>query len=213
MSSGETMREDRLKKLAILKERGIDPYPAHSNRSHSIKEFLEVFVDHAEKPATLSGRVLSIRKQGGIIFTDIFDGTGRIQFVLQKTELNEVFDLFNDTVDQGDFIEAAGLSFTTKSGQQSLKASGWTMLAKSLSPLPDEWYGIKDEELRLRLRSVDILLNEDLRLMIERRANFWRSIRTFLDQKGFMDPFYGAIFTDSSFAPMVFCHNRCRNKW
>src|SRR5205814_1692531 len=92
-----------------------------------------------------------------------------------------------DTVDQGDFIEASGVAFTTKSGQQSLKATDWTMLAKSLSPLPDEWFGIKDEELRLRLRPIDILLNEDLQNMIKRRAKFWQAARDFYLKKGFLE--------------------------
>lgn len=186
MNSGEAMRAERLKKLTLLNDAGVDAYPAESRRSISIAEFLKTF-EHAGEQ-TLVGRILSIRKQGGIAFIDVYDGTERVQFVLQKTELGDAqFDLFNATIDQGDFIEAAGTPFTTKKGQRSLLTHSWRILSKSISPIPDEWYGLKDEELRLRLRPIDILLNPDLRQMFERRAQFWFAIRAFLMERGFTE--------------------------
>ncbi len=175
MTSGEEMRAERLKKLELLRAAGIDPYPVHSERTQSVAEFVASFDTHAESPETLSGRVLSIRKQGGIAFADIFDGTGRIQFVLQKTEMAEgAFELFDAAVDQGDFIEASGTAFTTKKGQESLLSKNWRMLAKSLSPLPDNWHGLEDPELKLRQRYLDILTDPELRAMFERKSAFWR---------------------------------------
>ncbi len=122
------------------------------------------------------------------MFADVMDGTTRVQFVIEKAEVgDEAFALFESAVDQGDFIEAKGTAYLTKRGQQSLKVSSWKMLAKSLAPLPTEWYGIQDLELKLRERYLDILLNEDLRDMFIRRSAFWQAIRTFLLEKKFLE--------------------------
>ncbi len=186
--SGEDIRAERLKKLDILKKAGMEAYPAKSLRSLPIEAFLGAFDEQSGKSETLAGRVMALRKQGGIIFADLFDGTGRIQAVLQKTDMDEAaFTLFDQTVDQGDFIECAGVAYTTKRGEKSLKSSSWRMLAKSLAPIPDEWFGLKDEELKLRERYLDILLNPELRAMFERRARFWQAIRDFYLTRGFTE--------------------------
>jgi len=185
MSSND-MREDRLKKIDILKAAGMESYPAHTSRTISIQDYITGFDTAGEQ--TLAGRVLSVRGQGGILFATLFDGTGRIQLVLQKEDIEEgLFALFTEAVDQGDFIEATGTPYTTKRGEQSLKTTMWRMLAKSLLPLPSEFYGVKDEELKLRERYLDILLNKEVREMFERRSKFWQAARNFLLQRGFME--------------------------
>ncbi len=186
----DDVRAERLKKLQLLRDAGVDPYPAHSGRTVSAADFLKGFESlvSSGKAETLAGRVMSIRGQGGIIFADVFDGTGRVQFVVEKTEVGDkAFELFEAAVDQGDFIEATGAAYLTKRGQQSLKASAWTMLAKSLAPLPTEWFGLKDPELKLRERYVDMVLDQGLRDMVVRRARFWSAIREFLLARGFME--------------------------
>ncbi len=188
--SESDIRAERLKKLERLKEAGMDPYPAVSARTAAISEFLADFDVRMQRgaSATLAGRVLSLRGQGGIIFADVFDGTARIQAVLQKSEMKEEdFNLFSEAVDIGDFAECTGVAFTTKRGERSIKVSAWTMLSKSLLPIPTEWYGIKDEELRLRERYLDILLNADMRAMFERKAAFWRAARDFYLARGFVE--------------------------
>ncbi|TSC86584.1 MAG: lysyl-tRNA synthetase [Parcubacteria group bacterium Gr01-1014_8] len=190
LSSGESIRAERLKKLQVLKETGMDAYPSHSSRDTSIAEFAAGFEERMKsgKAATVAGRLMSLRGQGGIMFADIFDGTARTQIVLQKAEMDgSLFDLFAETVDVGDFVEATGVAFKTKRGENSLKVSKWRMLAKSLMPIPSEWYGVKDEELKLRQRYLDILLNEDIRAMFERRAKFWKAARDFYLSRGFLE--------------------------
>jgi lysyl-tRNA synthetase class 2 len=142
---------------------------------------------------------MALRGQGGISFIDIFDGStalttggstpeGRVQTVLQKDDVDAShFDLFVDTVDIGDFIEVSGTAYTTKRGAKSLKAKEWRMLAKSLLPIPDEWFGLKDEEKILRERYLDILLNPEVRAMFVRRAKFWQTVRTFYLERGFLE--------------------------
>ncbi len=186
--SESDIRAERLKKLEILKAAGMDPYPAHSARSISNADFLARFESMSDKPQTLAGRVMSKRGQGGIMFADLFDGTARAQVVLQKGETEEAdFELFADTVDAGDFIECTGIAYTTKRGEKSILVKSWRMLSKSLLPIPEQWFGLKDEEKILRERYLDILLNDGVRQMFERRARFWQAIREFYLSKGFME--------------------------
>lgn len=184
------IRAERLRKLELLKAAGMDPYPAQSGRDTAISGFLAEFekLEQGSTPATLAGRVMAMRGQGGIIFADLFDGTGRTQIVLQESEIDaKTFALFRDAVDTGDFIEATGLAYKTKRGEQSLRVSDWKMLSKSLLPTPTEHFGIKDEELKLRERYLDILLDPEVRALIERRAKFWQAIRGFYIARGFLE--------------------------
>lgn len=184
------IRNERIKKLELLKAAGMEAYPAETARDTSIAVFLNDFkkLEKDGKKVTLAGRVMSLRGQGGIAFVDLFDGSGRTQVVLQESEMNkDLFALFGKVVDIGDFLEASGIAFETQRGQQSLKVETWKMLAKSLLPMPAEHFGLKDEELRLRERYLDMLLNNDLRGTVERRAKFWIAIRAFLAERGFVE--------------------------
>jgi lysyl-tRNA synthetase class 2 len=185
----ETVRAERLAKIARLTEAGMEAYPARTLRTHTVDEFLEnhgVLENNSEQ-IVLAGRVMSIREHGGSLFVDIFDGT-KGQCYLQRDKLGEsVYDLFTGTVDTGDVVEFSGLAFMTKRGMPSLDVVGWRMLAKSLRPLPDEWFGIKDEDERFRKRYLDILLTKDLAERIKRRSKFWNVIRTYLLERDFIE--------------------------
>lgn len=190
MASIEELRSDRLKKKALLEEKGINPYPAASARTDTIEAFLEHFAAYEgeKKVVTLAGRVMSKRGQGAITFCDLFDGTARVQAFFKADEIDaEVYALFNDTVDIADFIEVTGVAYTTQRGAPSIFVSGWTMLAKSLLPIPDAHYGLKDEDERFRKRYLDILLNEEVRDVVYKRSIFWNTIRQFLLEKSFVE--------------------------
>ncbi|MFI5260363.1 MAG: lysine--tRNA ligase [Candidatus Paceibacteria bacterium] len=208
----DTVREERLAKIDRLEEAGMEPYPARTLRTHSIDDFLEnhgVLETNSEQ-VVLAGRVLSLREHGGSLFVDIFDGT-KAQGFLQRDKLGEeLYDLFTGTVDVGDIIEFAGMAFTTKRGMPSLGVSGWRMLAKSLRPLPDEWYGIKDEDERFRKRYLDILLTKDLAERIKRRSAFWNVIRSYLLERDFIEVETPVLETTTGGAearPFVTHHN------
>ncbi len=189
MSSDE-LRDERLRKIALLKAAGMEAYPTESLRDTSHADFLDTFEErgHSAIEATLGGRVLSRRGQGGIVFADLFDGTGKVQIVLQEDVMDEtLFALFKEAVDIGDFVEVRGIAYTTKRGEKSLQARAWKMLAKSLQPIPDQWYGLKDEEKILRERYLDILLNPEVRALFERRTKFWQVTREFLLDRGFYE--------------------------
>lgn len=184
------IRAERLKKLDILRAAGMEAYPAQSQRDTTVESFLAEFekLQNGGVSITLAGRIMALRGQGGIMFANISDGTGRTQVVFQESEMDaEMFRLFSEAADAGDFIECAGTAFITKRGEKSLQVKEWRMLAKSLLPIPTEHFGIKDEETKLRERYLDILLDPDVRAMIERRAKFWQAIREFYLARGFLE--------------------------
>ncbi|MES2223454.1 MAG: lysine--tRNA ligase [Patescibacteria group bacterium] len=186
----DEIRQVRLDKLNKLKEKGINPYPAQSKRTHTNIEAQNAFdtLVADATPITISGRVMSLRGQGALIFFDLFDGTGRFQGLFKKDDANlDAFTLFGDTVDIGDFVEVTGPVFLTRTGQKTVQVSSWTMLSKSLLPLPEKWHGLTDEEDKLRKRYLDILMNEELADRFRKRSKFWNVIREYLLEKNFIE--------------------------
>src|SRR3989338_10107441 len=141
MASLDDIRATRLAKLALLQKKGINPYPISSAPTVSLAAADRDFEKLAKKKKlTLAGRVMALRGQGGLVFADIFDGTGKFQVLIKKDELGAgQFELWNDAVDIGDFVEVTGALFTTKRTEKTLQAKEWRMLAKSLRPLPEKW--------------------------------------------------------------------------
>jgi lysyl-tRNA synthetase class 2 len=189
MSSFEELRNTRIEKLKLLEKAGMDPYPAVCKKDYSISEAINNFEKISKKESVhLVGRVMAIRGQGGLVFININDGTGTFQGLLKKDEMDEkVFDLFQNTIDIGDFVEINGELFITKRGEKTLKVIEWKILTKSLRPLPEKWHGLQDEEERLRKRYLDIIFNPEVKDIIEKRAKFFGSMRQFLSDKGFLE--------------------------
>ncbi len=190
MSIVDEIRANRIDKIVKMRTLGIDPYPAESFRTHQNSEFLYLFdqlvIDGSV--VTLAGRVMSVRGQGGIMFVDIFDGTARVQALLKKDDMGkENFSLFEELVDVSDFIEVSGTAFTTKRGANSIASSSWRMLVKSLRQVPDEWFGLKDEDERYRKRYLDILLNPEVADLVKKRSIFWNTMRTFMLERDFVE--------------------------
>lgn len=190
MASLEEIKQERLEKIKLLKEAGLNPYPAITERDTTVAEFLtsHTELENSKEEKTLAGRVRSIRNHGGLTFFDLLDGSGKIQVYLKKDSVGEaMFNLFNQTIDEGDFVEVRGVATTTKRGMQSVEPLSWKILTKSLRPVPEDFYGLKDEEERLRRRYLDILLNPEIRELVEKKALFWDSTRNFLRQHGFLE--------------------------
>ncbi len=190
MSGLDEVRSERLRKLEILKSKGINPYPSTSKRTHAIGKALASFQALEREGSTIivAGRVMIVRGQGAIMFADLHDGTGKLQAVFKEDSIDpEAFQLFKDVIDGGDFIEVSGIAFVTKRGELSIQVSNWRMLSKSLLPLPDKFHGLQDEEERFRKRYLDLLTKEDLREMFKRKEKFWDVTRSFLKGKGFME--------------------------
>lgn len=190
MASLEEIKDERLKKIELLKEKGIDPYPARTKADTTIKETIASFSDleSSQKKITLAGRVLALRVQGALAFFDLNDGTGKFQGLLKSDVTGqEAFDLFQTTIDLGDFIEVTGTVFATKRNEKTLQVEAWNILTKSLRPLPDKWSGLQDEEERFRRRYLDILTNPEVRTMVEKRSKFWQTMREFLLTRNFLE--------------------------
>lgn len=190
MSGLDEVRAERLKKLAILKEYGVDPYPSQVARTHSVADLVKEFseLETSLLPVSIVGRVMVVRGQGAILFAEVMDETGRFQVVLKSDDLEPtLFELFKATVDAGDFIEVAGTVFRTQRGEPSLLVKGWFMVVKSLLPLPDKYHGLQNEEERLRKRYLDLLTRIDERAMFKRKEKFWDVTRSFLKGQGFTE--------------------------
>ena len=186
----DDIRYERLKKLDALRAAGIDPYPAESNRTHDNATFLKAFeaLRNSKESVTLGGRIMSLRNQGGITFVDLFDGTERVQALVQKDKVGEgTFAQFLELVGVSDFVEATGSAFVTKRGTNSLLASSWRMLAKSIRQVPDEWFGLKDEDQRYRKRYLDMLLDPEVAALVKKRSVFWNTVRSFMLERGFVE--------------------------
>lgn len=190
MSGIDEVRAERIKKLEMLKEHGVNPYPAKSARTHMISEALDAFdaLSAQETSITLAGRIMVARGQGAILFVDMQDGSGRMQIVFKEDSIApETFALFKAANDAGDFIEVTGVLFVTQRGEKSLLAHSWRMLVKSLLPLPDKYHGLQNEEERFRKRYLDLLTRDDLRAMFKRKEHFWDVVRTFMKTEGFTE--------------------------
>lgn len=184
----EDIINHRKAKLDLLKIRGLDGYPSSTARSHTNQAVLDGFAGLGEQVVTIAGRIRSLRAMGKLIFLHIEDGTARLQ-VLIKSDLvgEEQFAFFIDTFDLGDFVECTGAVFVTKTGEKTLQASGFRMLAKALRPLPNEHFGLEDTEIKLRKRYLDILLDPAVKELFIKKNIFWQSYREFLVKNGFLE--------------------------
>ncbi len=182
--------QERKKRLSAIRDLKIDPFESNTARDTSVNKFVESFPDHIKSldEVVIAGRLRSIRAHGALVFADLDDGTSSVQVVInEKNVSTDVFKLFKELIDIGDFVEARGKAYVTKSGQNSLEVTGAKLLTKALRPLPDKYYGFKNEEERLRKRYLDILTNDDIREIFVKKAKFWQSVRNFLVDRGFLE--------------------------
>jgi lysyl-tRNA synthetase class 2 len=176
----------RLEKREKLIDKGIDPYGGRFDVSESVAAARVNPVPDRE--VRLAGRVLNHRDMGKSLFADLKDWTGKIQIYARKQDVgDEQFELFKNYIDLGDIIGVAGRLFTTHTGELTVKVESVTLLSKAIQPLPKEWYGIKDVEIRLRQRYLDLILNDKVRETLVTRSRIVAEVRRFLDSRGFME--------------------------
>jgi lysyl-tRNA synthetase, class II len=197
MSTLKDYRDERLRKLAELKELGINPYPAKANRSHNISKITEKFEQLEGQEVTIVGRIMSIRKFGKLAFIVVRDMSGQVQLFIRKDDNDEVeIDRNNSELalpseiallDSGDFIEARGNVIKTQTGEISVECRKVKLLSKALRPMPNTQEGFTDKEQRFRRRYVDMNVNLDVRDRFIRRSKFWQATRDFLNSEGFIE--------------------------
>jgi lysyl-tRNA synthetase, class II len=199
-STLEEIRANRLQKVEQLKELGINPYAYRWESTHATQALQEQYKDlpNGEEVATevaIAGRILARRVFGKLAFFTLQDETGTIQLYLEKARIQSVmeasdpqaFDHLKQLTDAGDFIGAKGTIKRTDKGELSVYVSEYTVLTKSLLPLPDKWHGLTDVAKRYRQRYVDLIVNPAVRETFRRRALITAAIRRYLDQQGFIE--------------------------
>lgn len=191
-------RENKLKKFL---QAGLNPYPQKTERTHKISQVLKDFLKlkRESREIIIAGRLRSLRGHGGAVFFDIEDGSGKIQALFRKDRVGEkTYQFFQELFDIGDFLEIKGELFKTKTGEKTIQASDFRMLAKSLLPLPEKWHGLKDIEERYRKRYLDLIFNSQVKEKFEIRSKIIKIIREFLEKEEFLEvetpilqPIYG----------------------
>lgn len=189
MASREELRQERLSKLKLLEEKGLNAYPLSTYPTATLKEVAEDFSKFEKKSSvTLVGRVMSIRGQGAIIFLTLHDGTGAFQAMFKKGDTDEQsFTLFDSVKDIGDFVELEGTLFLTKRNEKTILVKKWRMLSKALLPLPEKWHGLTDTEERFRRRYLDLIASPEVKERFILRSKMIREIRAFYDKEGFIE--------------------------
>lgn len=221
----------RLEKLTRLREHGLDPYPPRVTRTHTnqaaIQAFEEVEAKGETKPVqvSLTGRLRSLRPMGKITFAHIEDGSGKVQLLFRANDLSqERLDHFNHDFDLGDFIQASGEMFRTRTGEVTLQVSAFIMIAKAVTPLPaakDELIDgvlvrhatLDDPETRYRQRYADLAINPQVRQIFRMRADLLRALRDFFDSRGFLEvetPILQPIYGGAAARPFVTYHNQLK---
>ena len=220
---------NRLEKLHSLRNMGIEPYPTRAERTHTSLEAIHAFevaeASGQNEPVhvILAGRLRSMRPMGKITFAHIEDGDGRIQLFFRANDLGEEqIDLFSKEFDLGDFIQAEGDLFRTRTQEITLRVQSFVILSKAISPLPaakDEVLDgevvrhavLSDPETRYRQRYADLAINPDVRKIFRTRAAITRSIREFLDSKNFLEvetPILQPIYGGAAARPFITHHNQ-----
>lgn len=191
MATLQDYRDERLRKLAELRELGVNPYPAKSNRTHFTNDVVEKFDELEGQTATVAGRVMGIRKFGKLAFIVLRDKTGQVQLFFHAPDVAEtdgprgVIGMKQlSLLDTGDFVEATGPVIKTQTGEISVGVKTLRLLTKSLRPMPTE---LTDKEQRLRRRYVDMNVNTDVKQRFIRRSKFWQATRQFLENEHFVE--------------------------
>ncbi len=219
--------EQRRLKLAHLLEAGIDPYPARAERTHTTAEAVAALEGASPEAAgptvTVVGRLVSIRIMGKSSFAHIQDGSGRIQLYLRFDVLGEgVYEMFRRDLDLGDFVQARGDLFATRTGEASVRVQDLRLLGKALRPLPavkekdgEIYHAFADKEQRYRQRYVDLAVNPDSREIFRIRARVVSALRRFLNERGFLEvetPVLQPLYGGAAARPFVTYHNQLKQQ-
>ncbi len=215
------LEQVRLEKIHKLREMGIEPYPARVERTHTTAQALQA-LEEAERSGqeqgpevTVAGRLRSIREMGKVTFAHIEDEHGKIQLFFQANTLGrDRVRFFNKMFDIGDFIQARGPVFRTRTGEPSVWVHDFKMLAKAITPLPPDkrtkHTPFADPELRYRQRYADLAVHPEVREIFRIRAAIIRALRNFLDRHGFLEvetPILQPIYGGAAARPFVTYHN------
>ena len=184
----EDYRNERLRKLTELRERGIEAYPARSGRDTKIADVVGDFDRLSSKEVCVAGRITAIRSFGKLVFLKLRDYPGEVQIFMRAVDEGAPAGMLGardiKLLDTGDFIEARGVVERTKTGEISVFSNFVRLLTKALRPLPE---ALTNKEERYRRRYVDMNVNPEVRARLVRRSRFWQATRDFMNQHGFIE--------------------------
>ena len=208
-------RTVRIDKVKRLREMGVEPYPYRFERSHIIREARELWRegDEGQGPQVrLAGRLMALRRMGKSTFAHLEDQDARIQLHLAVDRTRD-FSSFKDYIDRGDIIGVSGNLFMTRTGELTVAVEEFTLLAKTLQPLPEKWHGLRDMETMRRQRYLHLIADPEARRLFEKRSRALSLLRSFLDSRGFLEvqtPTLQPIYGGAAARPFLTHHNELK---
>ncbi len=200
--------QTRIERLKTIKESGINPYPSRATLDMTLAEA------RASKEGTIvnvAGRLVSKREMGKLCFANIKDFSNKLQIAISEKELGkDAFKFFVKNFDLGDFVGIEGEMFITHKGEISVLAKKYTLLSKTLLPLPEKFHGLSNIETRYRQRYLDLLSNDESMQIAKIRSFVVREIRNYFDSLGFYEvetPMLQALPGGAIAKPFITHHN------
>lgn len=209
--SENEQKQIRIDKLKTLQNLGKDPFEITlARQTHHSDEIKANFDELDGKDVVIAGRIMTWRDMGKANFIDIQDRNGRIQAYVRMNDVGE--DVFKEfkTWDIGDIVEVKGFVFKTRTEEISVHASEIRLLSKSLLPLPEKFHGLTDTDTRYRRRYLDMIMNPNVKDTFIKRSKIISSIRSYLDNLGFIEvetPILNTIPGGAAARPFITHHN------
>ncbi len=194
MEDHNELIQQRFKKREEISAMGIRPYAGRFDVSVSAQGLIDTYgqtskedLEKTRVELAIAGRIVAMRSFGKAGFGHLQDGSGRIQFYFQKNTLGDDRYAFFKKLDIGDFMGVKGFLFRTKTNELTIDIEDFTLLSKSLRPLPEKWHGLTDVELRYRQRYLDLIVNPEVRKVFLLRTKIVQAIRGFLNTRGYIE--------------------------
>jgi len=204
----------RREKLQSFIDKGVEPFGSRfevKNHAQDVKnDFGGIEGESDAGEVTIAGRIMAIRGHGKASFATLADKTGSIQIYFKLDVLGEKKYGEFKLLDIGDIIGLSGQVFKTKRGELTVRVEDFTLLAKSLRPLPEKFHGLKDVEIRYRQRYLDLIMNPEVREVFVKRNKIIKSIRKYLDERDFLEvatPVLSTIAGGAAAKPFITHHN------
>lgn len=195
-SDRESIRAVRIKKVEELRSKGFEPYAYKWDKTHKANQLQDIYRQLANGEesrgendyVSVSGRIVARRTFGKLAFFTLRDDSGTIQLYCEKARLsNDQFEQLKSLVDIGDILGASGSMKRTEKGELSICVNSFSILTKSLLPLPDKYHGLTDVDKRYRQRYVDMIANPDVAETFRKRAKIVSEIRKTVESLGFIE--------------------------
>ncbi len=206
-------RSVRIKKAQTLRSSGIDPYPSTVSRTKTCHEVRSLFdeLSESQEHVFIVGRIRAFRRHGGSTFVIVEDETDRMQVYVKKDDVGDKsYMIVKDLLDIGDHLNIEGTVFLTKTAEKTIHATSIRIISKALLPLPEQWHGLSDVEIRYRQRYLDLIANSDVKSIFIKRSLIVSAIRSYFEDNGFTEvetPILQQIAGGAAAKPFITHHN------